>query len=580
MDRKWNLEKLYQSFDDPHFLEDMKMIEKKLDALKEYCELEYKEENLISYLKDENALDDRIEKVYSFINLHMSVNTSDQVAIQYNAQIEKILASFAETNAKIQKWINGFSLDHCEHPYIKEHLFVLKEIQDGNKYLLDEQSELVLANMKTTGSSAWLQYKNQLISSLIVHIDKNEYPLTEVLNMAYSTDKEVRKKAYKAEVEAYKQIEQGVASALNAIKGETLTETDLRGYDSVLQRTLINSRMSQKTFDVLLKTMQKALPMFEKYYQLKAQYLGYQNGLPWYEIYAPIIETHQEYTYEKGCEFVIEQFSSFSPTLGKYAKTAIDNHWIDVYPQKGKVGGAFCCNLHCIQESRFLLNYGNEFGDVTTMAHELGHGFHGYCLDHQTAKNAQYPMPIAETASIFCETIVKKAGLKKASNQEKLMILENELRDSAQVIVDIYSRFLFESRVFERREEGPLSVDEIKDIMIEAQKEAYGHGLDHQYLHPYMWTWKPHYYEADYAFYNFPYAFGLLLAKGLYGLYQKEGSAFALKYEQFLSLTGKMNLVDVGKSIGLDLEDEGFWQNSIDMIAEDIELFEKLLKEC
>ena len=580
MDKKWSLKELYQSFDDTRFLEDLKIVEEKLEGLKKYPELACCEEHLVAYLKEENELNDIIEKVYPFINLSISVNTNDQKAIQYNAQMEKMLASFADTNAKIQKWINGFSLDSLNHPYIKEHLFVLKEIQEGNQYLLDEQSESVLANLKTTGSSAWLQYKNQLISTLLVYIDGQAYPFTEVLNMAHSKDKEIRKKAYEAEIKAYSQIEQGVASALNAIKGETLTETYLRGYDSVLQRTLINSRMSQKTLDVLLKTMKKALPMFEKYYQLKAQHLGYQNGLPWYEIYAPIIESHNEYTYEKGCEFVIEQFSSFSSTLGNYARTAIENHWIDVYPRKGKVGGAFCCNLHSIKESRFLLNYGNEFGDVTTMAHELGHGFHGYCLDNESSKNAQYPMPIAETASIFCETIVKKAGLKKASLKEQVMILENELRDSAQVIVDIYSRFLFESRVFERREKGPLSVEEINSIMLEAQKEAYGEGLDHHYLHPYMWTWKPHYYESDYAFYNFPYAFGLLLAKGLYGLYQKEGSTFATKYEDFLSLTGKMNLVDVGKSIGLDLEDEAFWQNSIDMIAEDIELFEKLLKDC
>ena len=213
------------------------------------------------------------------------------------------------------------------------------------------------------------------------------------------------------------------------------------------------------------------------------------------------------------------------------------------------------------------------------MGHELGHGYHGHCLNQQTALNADYPMPIAETASTFCETIIKKAALKNASKQEQLMILENELSDCAQVIVDIYSRFLFESRFIDKRKEGPLSVEEIKELMIQAQKEAYGNGLDHDYLHPYMWTWKPHYYEVDYAFYNFPYAFGLLLAKGLYARYQKEGSSFASTYDQFLSLTGKMSLEDVGKSVGIDLEDEAFWQNSIDMIKEDLELFYQLLKD-
>lgn len=576
MDKRWSLNELYHSFNDEKFLKDIDDVKSILENMKKYSLLECSEEFLKEYVDQENRLNDLLEKLFSYVNLTMSVDTQNQEALKFSSVLENLMASFADTLTRNQKWIAKFDLNKIKD---KEHYFVLNEIKEQCQYLLDEQSETVIANMKTTGSSAWLKYKDQLISSMVVTIDNQDYPLTEVLNMAYSKDKDVRKKAYEAEIEAYQKVELGVASALNAIKGEAITIVKLRGYDSVLQRTLIDSRMSQKTLDVLLKTMKKALPMFEKYYQLKAKYLGYSNGLPWYEIYAPMSDINTEYPYEKGCEFVVKQFSSFSQNLGNYAKKAIDNHWIDVYPRTGKVGGAFCNNLHCIKESRFLLNYGNEFGDVITMAHELGHGFHGYCLENQTALNAQYPMPIAETASTFCETIVKKAALKEASPQEQLMILENEICDCAQVIVDIYSRFLFESRVIEKREKGPLSVDEIKDIMITAQKEAYGHGLDHQYLHPYMWTWKPHYYEVDYAFYNFPYAFGLLLAKGLYGLYQKEGSSFAETYEQFLSLTGKMSLEDVGKSVGIDLQDEAFWQNSIDMIQEDIELFEKLLKQ-
>lgn len=579
MDNKWNLDQLYTSFEDNQFQEDMKEVKKLLEKLKIYPTLEKTQNNLILYLEQNNELNDKIEKLFSYVNLVMNANTQDYDAVKYASQLENLLASFADTNTKVQKWLATIPFENMDHQYIKEHIFYLQENKDNQKYLLDEQSEAVLANMKTTGSSAWAQYKDQLVSSMTVSLDGQEYPLTEVLNMAYSKDQEVRRKAYLAEINSYKKVEQGIASALNAIKGEAITIAKLRGYDSVLQRTLIDSRMSQKTLDVLLSTMKKSLPMFEKYFQVKAKHLGYTHGLPWYDMYAPIVDIHNEYPYEKGCDFVVQQFSSFSKNLGHYAKKAIENHWIDVYPRQGKVGGAFCQNLHCIGESRFLLNYGNDFSDVITMAHELGHGFHGHCLNQQTALNADYPMPIAETASTFCETIVKKAALQFASPQEQLMILENELSDCAQVIVDIYSRFLFESRLIEQRKQGPLSVEEIKQLMIDAQKEAYGQGLDHEYLHPYMWTWKPHYYEVDYAFYNFPYAFGLLLAKGLYGLYQKQGSSFTKIYETFLSLTGKMSLEDVGKSVGIDLQDEKFWQHSIDMIEEDLHQFYDLLNK-
>lgn len=578
MEKRWNLNHLYKGFDN-EFIRDIELLKESLENIKKYSLLEGNEEQLKAYLKNQNQLTDQIEKLYKYVNFIMSADTSHKEAIKYMSQLEDLLASFAEDEAKLNKWVSHLSFENMKDDYIQEHMFYLKEIKENEKYLLDEKSEAVLASMKTTGSSAWLKYKDQLISSLNITIDNQDYALTEVLNMAYSKDKETRKKAYEAEIDSYQSIEQGVVSALNAIKGESLTVAKMRGYDSVLDRTLKDSRMSKKTLDALLETIKKALPMFEEYYQLKAKALGYKNGLPWYEMYAPIIETKTQYPYEKESQFVIEQFTSFSKNLGNYAKKAIEEEWIDVYPRKNKVGGAFCENLHCIKESRFLLNYGNEFGDISTLAHELGHGYHGHCLDNEHSLNADYPMPIAETASTFSETIVKKAALKKATKEESLMILESELSDCAQVIVDIYSRFLFESRFIEKRKEGPLTVEETKELMINAQKEAYGKGLDHQYLHPYMWTWKPHYYEADYAFYNFPYAFGLLLAKALYGMYRKQGESFGDVYDQFLSVTGKNSLEEIGQSIGVDITSLEFWQNSIDMIQEDIDLFKKQLSE-
>lgn len=578
--KRWNLDDLYVSFEDYNYQNDLKRLEKILDDLKQYPSLMNDEKNLSAYLKLDNECQDIVERLFGYTHLVMNANTQDMKAIQYASKLENMLASFADTNTHIQQWISKFDLSLVHDDYIKEHEFVLKEIQEQQKYMLSSLEEVAIAKMKTTGSSSWLKYKDQLISSMKVVMDNKEYPLTEVLNMAYSKNKDIRKKAYEAEIESYKNVEQGIASALNAIKGEAITISEMRGYDSILQRTLIDSRMSQKTLDALLNTIKKALPMFEKYFQAKAKKLGYTNGLPWYEMYAPVVEVNSEYSYEEGYQYVIEQFLTFSNDLGNYAKTAIEKEWIDVYPRNGKVGGAFCQNLHCIQQSRFLLNYGNDFSDVITMGHELGHGYHGYCLNEQTAFNSDYPMPIAETASTFCETIIKKAALQKANKAEKLMILENELCDCAQVIVDIYSRFLFESRFIEKRKDGPLSVEDIKELMIEAQKEAYGNGLDHDYLHPYMWTWKPHYYEVDYAFYNFPYAFGLLLAKGLYGMYQKQGQSFSEIYKHLLSLTGKMSLEDVCQNVGIDITSEKFWQNSIDMIQEDIYLFERLLHDA
>ena len=396
--------------------------------------------------------------------------------------------------------------------------------------------------------------------------------------MAEAKSEKVRKKAYEAEIASYKKVEEGVAAALNGIKGEVLTVCDFRGYKSPLEKTLLDSRMDEESLNAMLDAMKESLPVFRKYLRRKAEMLGHKNGLPFYDLYAPVSNADMKFTYDEGAKFVVKNFRTFSDNLGDFAQKAIDNNWIDVEPREGKVGGAFCAGLHFIGESRILLNYGGSFGDVVTMAHELGHGFHGECLKNETILNSDYPMPIAETASTFCETIIKKAAIKEADKDEALAILEAEICDCTQVIVDIYSRFLFEKSVFEARKESALTVEQIKELMLKAQREAYGDGLDSEYLHPYMWAWKPHYYDADYNYYNFPYAFGLLFAKGLYAEYLNKGDSFTSEYERLLSITGKNKIADITKEVGIDIHNKEFWRNSLKTIEEDIEKFIELSK--
>lgn len=591
MELKWSLKELYKSFDSEEFKSDLEKVDSLISNLNLWAEeiTESKDnsvQKLEAYIDYYTNLEDIVNRVGAFIHLTISADTMNTVALKYSDILDDKLTNIVEADTKLNKWIS--SLDNLDKiidssDKLKEHRFILTSIVEKAKYLLSDKEENIIANMQNTGSNAWLKLKNNLISNHKVTIEDNgevkELPLTVVLNMAYDKDKDVRKKAYLAEIESYKKIEEGVAAALNSIKGEVLTICKLRGYESPLEQTLINSRMDKESLDAMLSAMKEAMPTFRKYLRRKAEMLGYKNGLPFYEMYAPVIDKDMEFSYEEGAKFVEKNFRTFSNNLADFAKKAVENNWIDVYPREGKVGGAFCSNLHFIGESRFLLNYGNTFSDVVTMAHELGHGFHGECLKNETALNSNYPMPIAETASTFCETIIKKAAIKEADKEEALSILESEISDSTQVIVDIYSRFLFESWVFEKRKESALSVDEIKELMIKAQKEAYGDGLDPEYLHPYMWTWKPHYYYVDSNFYNFPYAFGLLFAKGLYAEYLKRGESFPKEYENLLSITGKNKIADVTKVMGIDIHNKDFWRSSLKTIEEDIEKFIELSKE-
>lgn len=591
MNLNWSLKELYTSFNSEEFLEDMECLTEVIDEINKWTEIIAKDTDcakikLEGYVERFSVLADLITKIGSFIELSISVNTKDDEALKYSDILEKKLTKIVEAETKLNKWISSIeNIDEVikDSILLKDHEFILKEVVEKSKYLLTDREEAIIANMQNTGSNAWGKLKDNLISTHKVEINEDgkikEYPLTVVLNMAYDKDEKVRKRAYESEIASYTKIEEGVAAALNGIKGEVLTICEFRGYKSPLEQTLINSRMDEESLNVMLEAMKESMPKFREYLKRKAEILGHKNGLPFYDMYAPIVESDMEFDYEKGKKFVVDKFRTFSDNLANFAQKAMNNNWIDVMPKEGKVGGAFCAGIHYLGESRILLNYGNSFSDVVTMAHELGHGFHGECLKDESVLNTEYPMPIAETASTFCETIVKKAAIKEADKITALAILESEISDCNQVIVDIYSRFLFEKSLFEARKESALTVDQIKKLMLDAQREAYGDGLDPEYLHPYMWTWKPHYYYANSNFYNFPYAFGLLFAKGLYAEYLKKGSEFSSEYENLLSITGKHNIADITKEVGIDIHNKEFWKSSLRTIEEDIDKFMELSKE-
>lgn len=590
MSLEWSLKNIYPSFTSKEFITDLKKVDDGIEELKRFAKSTdeksndlIKLEELINKLENINLL---LNRVGSYANLTLSTDSKNPEGRKYLDVINSKYGLLAEPLTKIYKWVaNIKDIDSLikSSDLLRKHKFFISEIIEKNNYMLSEKEEAIIAKMRNTGSDAWLNYKDYLISThkVDINIDNEDktLPLTVILNMAYSPDTNLRKKAYEAEIKSYEKIEEGVAAALNGIKGEVLTTAQLKGYKSPLHMTLEESRMDEDILNSMLTAIKESLPSFRKYLRRKAEMLGHKNGLPFYDLYAPVINKEMKFSYEEGKAFVEKNFRNFSDNLADFTINAFNNNWIDVMPKEGKVGGAFCESIKTINESRILLNYGNSFSDVVTMAHELGHGFHSHCLKNETALNSEYPMTLAETASNFCEILVKRGAVKSASKEEAFAILEAEISDCNQVIVDIYSRFLFETEIFEKRKESSLSVEEINNVMLKAQKESYGDGLDNNFLHKYMWTWKPHYYYATANFYNFPYAFGNLFAKGLYAEYLKRGESFCKEYEDLLSVTGKEKVADVTQIMNIDVHDVNFWRNSLRLIEEDIERFISLSYE-
>ncbi|CAK7078252.1 M3 family oligoendopeptidase [Tissierella sp.] len=585
---RWSLNELYTSFDSKEYISDLEKLDSLISEFSKWANDNLNStdnaiEKIEVYVQYSSTINTLFSKLFSFASLTNAVEAKNEKALQYLDKLRVKSSDLTKPDVQFQSFMKNIdNLDEIANSseVLKEHKFYLKQIKERTKYMLSEKEEVLISKMSNTGSSAWSNLQNMVSSTLLVDInidgEDKQLPLPAARNLAYDKDPVKRKAGYEAELKAYKKIEESSAAALNGIKGEVITTSELRGYHSPLDETLVKSRMDEKTLYAMITAMREFLPEFHKYYRKKAELLGYENGLPFYEMFAPMGEVNRTFTYDEAMKYIIDNFRTFSNRLADFVQNAYDNNWLDVEPREGKRGGAFCSNLHPIKESRILSNFNGSFSNMTTLAHELGHAYHGLNLRDESILNSRYPMPIAETASIFCETIVVNAALREASNEEALSILEASISDAGQVIVDIYSRFLFESELFERRKTHALSVNELKEIMMDAQKQAYGDGLDHNVLHPYMWLNKPHYYSAGLNFYNFPYAFGLLFSKGLYAEYLKRGEEFVKEYDELLNATGKNNIRDVALRMGIDVHDPEFFRNSLRLIEKDIEKFIEL----
>lgn len=450
---------------------------------------------------------------------------------------------------------------------------MLHSIQEDGRYLLSDDVEEVLSKMDISAGQAWETMQSYLTSTLEVDYDGKTTTLSQIRNLAYDSDKKVRKRAYEAELAAYAKIRDAIAFSLNNIKAQVLTECELRGFASPLAMTLHQSHMKQETLDAMLSAMDDYMPVFRKYLKRKAEMLGYQNGLPWYELFAPIGKDDTKFTIETAKDYLLKHFAPFAQDMADMMEEAFADEWIDFYPRKGKVGGAFCENLPFLKQSRVLTNFDGSLGDVVTLAHELGHAYHGMMIQDHKMLNTDYSMPVAETASTFNENIIMNAAIDEAEGETKLALIETQLQDLTQIMCDIYSRFLFEKKVFEKRKEGFLFPDELEAMMLDAQKQAYGDGLDEQYLHPYMWINKSHYYSSALSFYNFPYAFGGLFARGLIVKYHEMKDAFVPKYRELLHATTVSDVEDVAKLADIDLTSKDFWISCLKTAEERVNEF-------
>ncbi len=525
---------------------------------------------------------ERFEAIEAYLYGLTSVDASDEVASARWSELLPLRLKLELINQRLVAWIGELDIDRLQpqSQTAADHAYFLSRSVEGARHLMTPELEALAGELGISGSSAWSKLHQDVTSRLAVHVElpdgPQSLPMSAVRNLAYHADRETRRAAYEAELETWQAWSVPLAASLNSVKGDTSTLAKRRHWDTPLDFALFNNHIDRLTLEAMRAAAAEAFEDFRRYLKVKARYLGV-GDLPWFDLFAPVGQGGPVWEYGAAKEFILEQFGSFSPRLQGLAQRAFDQAWIDAEPREGKRDGGYCMRVRK-DISRIMVNFSPSYDGMSTVAHELGHAYHNLNLAERTVLQSATPMTLAETASTFCQTVVQRAALSQLDEAAQLPILEASLQDQCQVVVDIASRLQFEEQLFSQRRARELSTDELCELMLDAQRATYGDGLDSSRLHGFMWAVKPHYYNGDNPFYNFPYTFGLLFGLGLFARFQAEGSSFVSRYDDLLSRTGMQSAADLALGFGVDIRDRGFWRGSLDVIRESIDRFESLVE--
>lgn len=517
--------------------------------------------------------------IRSYIFSFIATDSRNTIAQARLSELRPHLANLGLLGTRLTAWLGSVDVEDLitQSEVAAEHAYALRKAKKGAIHLMQPSEENLAAELGQTGSTSWQKMFNDFTSQLSVEIELDgemqTLPLTAAQNLAFNTDRDVRARSYHAVLKTLSESAIPLAAALNAIKGETLALAKRRGWESPLDMTLFYNAVDKATLEAMMSACRDFYPELQRYLKTRARALGLPV-LAWYDQNVALGEGKQSWAYDDATQFVVTQFGTYSHKMKRLAQTAFKEGWIDAAPRDGKRGGAFCMSVRP-GESRILMNFESGFASVGTMAHELGHAYHNLNLAQRTPLQRNTPMTLAETASTFCQKIVENAALAKAEEKDQLIIIDGLLEYATRVVLGASSNFLFEQKLFEKRAQRDLSVDELCEMDVAAQKETRGDAIAHDLLHPYRWAYVPHYYIA--TFYNYPYIFGLLFGLGLYAEYQRNAEPFRSGYDELLASTGMGDAAELAVRFGIDIRHPAFWQASLDVLRQDIDRFELLV---
>ncbi len=525
----------------------------------------------------------RLREADSFVACLTAQNIDDKRAVGWTERIQTLAArskqAFDLFDAKLAQVPDSNWREWAGRPELAAVRFPLDERRDFAKEKLAPALEAVASELAVDGYHGWGEHYNTIVGRVAIAWEEDgrtvHLSAGQAANKLDDPSRAVRDEMAAKWEEAWSGQADLGADALNRIAGFRLKLYGLRGWSDPLKEPLAINRMSRRTLDAMWAAVETGIEPLKRYLALKARLLG-KDKPSWHDVDAPVASTKSKIPYDEAASLITDAFSQFSPRLAELAKTAFAESWIEAEDRPGKRPGGFCTSFPIGRQSRIFMTYSGTPGNVSTLAHELGHAYHARLVQELPPLAQEYAMNVAETASTFAEAIVSDALLRRAgSDEEKLALLDERLQRAVAFCMNIRARFLFETRFYARRSSGMLEASELSELMAEAQKEAFGDALGS--WHPHFWASKLHFYLTEVPFYNFPYTFGFLFSTGLAAVAEREGASFAKRYDDLLRDTAVMTVEELAtRHLGVRLDEPGFWKDAVDRAISDVDVFAAL----
>jgi oligoendopeptidase F len=532
----------------------------------------------------------RMSHLSSYISCLASADARHEAYVQEEAALARWRAEVAKIRVEFLRALKDASdevfANWVARPGLAGAQNYLNRLREEARRAMSPEEEIVAADLGVDGIQAWGRLYDTISSKLefdMVYPDgrRERVPMSQRRSLMDHRDGRIRKAAFEGGNEAWKKLEDVAAAALNAIAGTRLTLNRHRKVNHFLDIALFQAAINRKTLDAMLEAVYANAEVARRILRLKARAMS-RKTVAWYDLGAPLdLPAQDKLSWEAAKTTVAESFARAYPALGDFfQRKVLAQRWVDWEPRPGKRPGGFCTTSMLSKESRIFMTYNESLGDVLTLAHEAGHAFHGFLMRDLRPYRRIYPMTLAETASTFGEQVLMNGLLDDpaVSDAQKAMMLDAEVGHGAIYLLDIPVRYEFEKAFYEERQAGELSVSRLKELMVETQHRIFADVLEPGGEDPYFWASKLHFYISGVTFYNFPYTFGFLLSRGLYAMFNTDGSEFLSQYEQFLRLAGSDTAENVVKAtLGRDLETPEFWSEAIQSLERPLSRLEAML---